>query len=77
MDCAIITEEIIKRLEGYAKWDTITSEFSHEGHICWQAAQELKRLLAAQGALQATIDRQGDTIEWQAAYIVSLGGKCR
>jgi len=47
------TEEIIKALEAYAKWDTISSEFSHEAHICWKGAQEIRRLLAAQWALDA------------------------
>jgi len=40
------TEELIKALETYAKWDTISSEFPKEAHICWRAAQRLKELEA-------------------------------
>jgi hypothetical protein len=42
MDCAMTTEQIIKALETYAKWDTISSEFSHERHIAWKGAQEIR-----------------------------------
>jgi hypothetical protein len=52
MDYAMTTEQIVKALETYAKWDTISSEFSHERHIAWKGAQEIRRLLAAQWGLE-------------------------
>jgi hypothetical protein len=62
------TEEIVKRLESFAKWDTITSEFSHEAHICWKAAREIERLLAAQWALDEANAKLQETIRQRWAY---------